>query len=86
MVVADVAQYKANPWGLYDVHGNVAEWTRSDYAPYPYNEGAKSDLQLKVVRGGSWIDRPQNSTSYIRNHYYAWQPANNVGFRIILED
>jgi formylglycine-generating enzyme required for sulfatase activity len=86
MIVTDVANYKSSPWGLYDIYGNVAEWTRSDYAPYPYNAEAVSQDQQKVVRGGSWIDRPKNSTSYIRNSYYAWQPANNVGFRIIIED
>ncbi len=86
MIMTDVAKYKANPWGLYDVYGNVAEWTRSDYAPYPYNGNAIPGSHMKVIRGGSWIDRPKNSTSYTRNFYYEWQPANNVGFRIILED
>ena len=86
MIVCDVAKYKPSPWGLYDIYGNVAEWTRSDYAPYPYSKDAISADNQKVIRGGSWIDRPKNSTSYIRNSYYAWQPANNVGFRIILED
>jgi formylglycine-generating enzyme required for sulfatase activity len=86
MIVTDVARYKPSPWGLYDVYGNVAEWTRSDYAPYPFKETAVSSEQQKVVRGGSWISRPKNSTSYIRSSYYAWQPANNVGFRIIMED
>ncbi len=86
MIVSDVAKYTPNAWGLYDVHGNVAEWTRSDFASYPYNENATSEAQQKVIRGGSWIERPKNSTSYTRNSYYAWQPANNVGFRIILED
>ncbi|MGV8134298.1 MAG: SUMF1/EgtB/PvdO family nonheme iron enzyme [Mangrovibacterium sp.] len=86
MIVTDVAEYKPSPWGLYDIHGNVAEWTRSDYAPYPYDKDAVSESKLKVVRGGSWIDRPCNSTSYCRNNYFAWQPVNNVGFRIILED
>ena len=86
MIMTDVASYKPNPWGLYDMYGNVAEWTRSDFAPYPYGEGAVSATQQKVIRGGSWIERPKNSTSYARNSYYAWQPANNVGFRIILED
>ncbi len=86
MIVADVAKYKPSPWGLYDIYGNVAEWTRSDFTTYPYREDAVSASRQKVIRGGSWIDRPKNSTSYTRNSYYAWQPANNVGFRIILED
>lgn len=86
MIVAEVARYKPNPWGLYDMHGNVQEWTRSDFVPYPYEEKAVSDQHLKVVRGGSWIDRPKNAASYTRNGYYAWQPANNVGFRIVLEE
>jgi formylglycine-generating enzyme required for sulfatase activity len=86
MIVTDVARYKPSPWGLYDVYGNVAEWTRSDFAPYPYKNDAVSRSEQKVIRGGSWIDRPKNSTSYIRNSYYEWQPANNVGFRIIIED
>jgi formylglycine-generating enzyme required for sulfatase activity len=78
MIVTDVAKYKPSPWGLYDVYGNVAEWTRSDFAPYPYKNDAVSRSEQKVIRGGSWIDRPKNSTSYIRNSYYEWQPANNV--------
>lgn len=86
MIVTDVAKYKPNPWGLYDVYGNVAEWTRSDFAPYPYSEEAISETKQKVIRGGSWIDRPKNATSYTRNSYYEWQPANNVGFRIIIEE
>ncbi len=86
MIITDVAKYKSSPWGLYDVYGNVAEWTRSEFAPYPYKENAISSSQQKIIRGGSWIDRPKNSTSYIRNSYYAWQPINNVGFRIIIED
>jgi formylglycine-generating enzyme required for sulfatase activity len=86
MIVADVAKYEPSPWGLYDIYGNVEEWTRSDFSPYPYKDQAISASQQKVIRGGSWIDRPKNSTSYIRNSYYAWQPANNVGFRLIIED
>lgn len=78
--------YQANPFGLYNMHGNVSEWTRSDYVPYPYNEKAKVTSDHKVVRGGSYIERPKFSTSYARKAYYPYQRVFNVGFRVIIED
>ena len=59
-------KYEANPFGLYCMHGNVAEWTRSDYVPYPYKENPKKVSEYKVVRGGSYIERPKYSTAYSR--------------------
>ena len=56
---------KPNPWGLYDMHGNVAEWTLDQYNPdtyAKYGDGATDPVELsekrysKVVRGGSWDD------------------------------
>jgi surface protein len=57
----DVGQYFANPWGFYDMHGNVWEWTRDTNATYasgeqtdPFND-AISD-SFRVSRGGSWFN------------------------------
>ena len=72
------------------MHGNVAEWTRSTYLPYPYNsntsdESRSSTKSEKVVRGGSWRDRPYYARSGYRLSYSPWQGVYNVGFRVVLE-
>jgi formylglycine-generating enzyme required for sulfatase activity len=71
------------------MHGNVWEWTLSSYRPYPYSDGdGRNDLSLeerKVVRGGSWRDRPQRARSAFRLAYRTYQPVFNVGFRVVME-
>ncbi len=88
-VTADVGRYQPNAWGLCDMHGNAAEWTRTAYRPYPYNPSDGRDDPsapgTKVVRGGSWFDRPYRATSSFRLHYEPWQCVYNVGFRVILD-
>ncbi len=86
LVMVGGKRYEANPFGLYNMHGNVAEWTRSDYLPYPYNEKSKESSEYKVVRGGSYFERPKYSTSHSRKYYYPHQSVFNVGFRLIIED
>jgi formylglycine-generating enzyme required for sulfatase activity len=87
-IVTEVRKYQPNPWGLFDMHGNVAEWTASTYRPYPYvASDGRDDPNApgrKVVRGGSWFDRPKCARSAYRLAYEPWQPAYNVGFRVIL--
>jgi len=86
--LAEVGSYQANPWGLFDMHGNVAEWTRSDYKAYPYNgaDGRNNGgAGKKVVRGGSWHDRMYRSTSSFRLGFAPWQEVYNVGFRVVIE-
>jgi formylglycine-generating enzyme required for sulfatase activity len=56
-----VATKRPNPWGLYDMLGNVMEWTLDQYASYPANPTAgpwvKSTAPYpQAVRGGSWAD------------------------------
>ena len=65
-----VGQKKPNPWGLHDMHGNVAEWCLDQYDPAFYAKCAEqpltdnplrrpSRLYPRVVRGGSWDDDPE---------------------------
>lgn len=75
LVSVEVGSYQTNAWGLCDMHGNVAEWTRSEY--HASQEGRK------VVRGGSWRDRPQRCRSAFRLAYPEWQGVYNVGFRVV---
>jgi formylglycine-generating enzyme required for sulfatase activity len=81
--------YQPNAWGLFDMHGNAAEWTRSAYRAYPYVvDDGRDDPKaagLKVVRGGSWRDRPQRATASFRLGFHPYQKVYNVGFRIVCE-
>jgi formylglycine-generating enzyme required for sulfatase activity len=89
LVSAEVGSYRPNAWGLHDMHGNVWEWTRSSYKPYPYKaDDARNDTTgdgPRVVRGGSWYDRPKRCRSAFRLSYPAWRKVYNVGFRVVLE-
>lgn len=89
-IVDYVAQNLPNAWGLYDMIGNVAEWTRSDYKAYPYveNDGrnALDAKARKTARGGSWADRPKVASSSFRQAYLPWQKVHNVGIRLVIED
>ena len=90
LVSSPIGRYKPNPWGLHDMHGNVAEWTRTSYKPYPYLlDDGRNNLSLKenkVVRGGSWYDRPKRARSAFRLDYRPYQKIFNVGFRVICPD
>lgn len=70
-----VGQKKPNKWGLYDMHGNVAEWTLDQYAPTVYRTrkpGISNPIQEptktypRVVRGGSWLDNASRLRSAAR--------------------
>lgn len=69
---------KPNPWGLYDMHGNVAEWTLDQYLPDVYmsrvgrtvvNPWEKQVMSYPIaIRGGSWRDEKKELRSSARNH------------------
>ncbi len=76
LVTAKVGSFAPNPFGLYDMHGNVAEWTSSRY-------NDRSDK--KTVRGGSWRDLPQDAGAGERFGYQPYEKVFNVGFRVVCE-
>lgn len=76
-----------NAWGLYDMHGNVAEWVRDGYRGYSQKEvtdptgGGPGNT---VCRGGSWADYAWCCRSADRCYYGSYCGANHVGFRLAL--
>lgn len=89
-VTAPVGGRRPNAFGLADMHGNAAEWTLSAYRHYPYDPADGRDDPStqgeKVVRGGSYLDRPSRCRAGARYSYPAWQNVYNVGFRIVVKD
>lgn len=86
--LAKPGSYEPNAFGLYDMHGNVAEWTSSPFVAYPGGNTALPafDPDSCVVRGGSWYQRPMRATSASRWGYPRWMRPYNVGFRVVIEE
>ncbi len=82
-----VGRKKANPWGLYDMHGNVWEWCE-DWWGAPYSEGPVTDPQGpdngtgRVIRGGSWLSFPWALRSSNRSSLDPMMGNAGVGFRL----
>jgi formylglycine-generating enzyme required for sulfatase activity len=89
---APVGRFTANAFGLYDTAGNVWEWVQdcwhSDYDGAPtdghraWGSENRGDCGLRVLRGGSWYDRPRRLRSANRYRGNPLDGNNNVGFRL----
>lgn len=80
---------KPNPWGFYDMHGNVSEWCLDGYAEY--SGGLATDPwarlstnQLAVCRGGSITDAAKYCRSAFRSFGARSDRHNSLGFRVAL--
>ncbi|HKY91486.1 MAG TPA: formylglycine-generating enzyme family protein, partial [Nevskiaceae bacterium] len=84
-----VGSFPGNAFGLYDVAGNVWEWTEDCYQP-GYRDAAADgsarttgDCRRRIIRGGSWGDAPINLRSSDRTGGDPGRTYNIVGFRVV---
>ncbi len=88
---AQAGSFKANKWGLHDMHGNVAEWVQDcwqdSYDKTPTDGTAYEDpiCWRRVVRGGSWRSRPAALRSAARNAVPPDVGRATLGFRVVRE-
>ncbi|GAK49874.1 hypothetical protein U14_01098 [Candidatus Moduliflexus flocculans] len=80
-----VSQYPSgiSPFGVYDMTGNVLEWTADRYKPYAWSQHQSPDYDedFIVLRGGSWIHPEYQSTCTTRLYAPADNRSNFIGFR-----
>ena len=86
---SQVGSYPPNPWGLYDMHGNVWEWVQDtvhdNYDGAPKTGAAweqGGDQSRRILRGGSWLYNPRYLRSALRNGFSAALSNDIVGFRV----
>jgi len=84
--------FPANPWGLFDMHGNVWEWVQD--VVHDNYEGAPSDGSAwesggdparRILRGGSWLYNPRYLRAALRNGFSSVLSNDIVGFRVVRE-
>ena len=92
-----VGKFKPNDFGLYDMSGNVAEWTASSYSstsnahvhdmnpefPYVARKDDPEILKRKVLKGGSWKDISYYLQCGVRTYEYQYESRSYIGFRCV---
>jgi len=82
----EVGSKMPNPWGIFDMHGNVCEWCEDWDGPYQptekdptgYNHGTR-----KLVRGGCWGYESERLRSWVRFEWLPDERDEKVGFRVV---
>lgn len=86
-------QLLPNAWGLYDMHGNMGEWTRDAYEEDYYSDSPATDPTgplvtggaFRVLRGGSWRDASHSCVSFARFAYMPHAGYDFMGMRLVLQ-
>jgi formylglycine-generating enzyme len=86
---ANAKSYQPNPLGLYNMSGNIEEWTRDNYGSYPFisqeNPRGSAGIGEKVIRGGSYKSPPANLRISSRRHLSPDVKRPDLGFRVVLD-
>lgn len=91
VMTVPVGSYDPNPWGLYDLTGNVQEWTGDDYqssykvASSDASAVVNHDTLNKAIRGGSWRSSLKDLTSSSRDKFVATRANKFIGFRLVMQ-
>ncbi|MBR5626977.1 MAG: SUMF1/EgtB/PvdO family nonheme iron enzyme, partial [Thermoguttaceae bacterium] len=77
-----------NPWGIYDMQGNLYEWCYDWYGDYKSNDKAdpigNTCGNMKTIRGGSWKYVWHESRSTSRGHFIPSYCHEDTGFRPVI--
>lgn len=84
-----VASFSPNAWGLFDMHGNLWEWTLDHDCPYPHfgvtNPLANCSTPRRIIRGGSWYFGADSMRCAGRYTHRPQDRGFSIGFRVVRE-
>lgn len=82
---APVKSFPPNPWGFYDMHGNVWEWCSDQYQEYKSSDDDTLKARTRVKRGGSWFKYGFYLRSANRAYTHPSAKFKTTGFRLVFE-